>query len=104
MCACLGLYTSPHISSFRERILVDGELIPESEVRVRCCQSSVFVIVRGSSALHRPLQVIRLLPPLYAACEAHDVPATFFELTTLAAFAHFARSRVDAGVIEVGLG
>lgn len=51
-------------------------------------------------------QVVRLLPPLFDACERHDIPATFFELTTLAAFAHFARGPrpVDAAVIEVGLG
>ena len=49
-------------------------------------------------------EVVELLTPLFDACERHDIPATFFELTTLLGFAHFARKKVDAAVIEVGLG
>lgn len=36
--------------------------------------------------------------------QTHQIPATFFELTTLMAFAHFAARNVDVAVIEVGIG
>lgn len=75
----VGLFTSPHISSFRERIRVSQELISEA-------------------------QVCELLPGLLDAARQHDIPATFFELTTLLALGHFRREQVDFAVIEVGLG
>ena len=74
-----GLFTSPHISSFRERIIIDDELIPEREV-------------------------VRLCAPLFAAIERHAISATFFELATLLGFGHFAAQKIDIAVIEVGLG
>ncbi len=73
----VGLYTSPHLISFRERIQVNG--IPISETAVSAWT--------------------RYLTP---AIEAHQ--ATFFEATTAMAFAHFAAREVDIAVIEVGLG
>ena len=73
----VGLYTSPHLVSFRERIRVDG--VPISEMAVASWTSHL-----------RP------------AIEEHD--ATFFEATTAIAFAHFAAMQVDIAVIEVGLG
>ncbi len=74
-----GLFTSPHISCFRERIRVGDELIGEAEV-------------------------VALLSEVRAAAEQRRVPATFFEVVTAMAFAHFARSQVDCVVLEVGLG
>lgn len=44
------------------------------------------------------------LESIFSTCEAHAVPATFFEITTALAFRHFARQAVDIAVIEVGLG
>lgn len=73
----VGLYTSPHLISFRERIRVDGVPISEDAVAV------------WTEAL-RP------------AIDAEQ--ATFFEATTAMAFAHFAAREVDIAVIEVGLG
>jgi dihydrofolate synthase/folylpolyglutamate synthase len=70
-----GLYTSPHISSFRERIQINGEFISEDQV-----------------ASH--LQEILKLA----------VQPTFFETTTLLAFLHFANEKVDYAVIETGIG
>lgn len=72
-----GLFTSPHILDFRERIRVNGHKIPESEVcrfveRFRDMSSSV-------------------LP-------------SFFELTTAMAFDYFQNQNVDIAVIETGLG
>jgi dihydrofolate synthase/folylpolyglutamate synthase len=73
----VGLYTSPHLISFRERIRVDD--VPISEAAVAAWTA-------------------KLTP----AIEAHQ--ATFFEATTAIAFAHFAARNVDVAVIEVGLG
>ncbi|MGH7592555.1 MAG: bifunctional folylpolyglutamate synthase/dihydrofolate synthase, partial [Gemmatimonadales bacterium] len=73
----VGLYTSPHLISFRERIQVDG--VPISEAAVAAWTSH--------------------LAPAIAANDA-----TFFEATTAMALAHFAAREVDIAVIEVGLG
>jgi dihydrofolate synthase / folylpolyglutamate synthase len=76
---CVGLYTSPHLSSFRERIRVNGEMISEQEVE-------------------------RLLSSLFERVSRAQIPTTFFELTTFLAFLYFAERQIDVGVIEVGLG
>ena len=73
----VGLYTSPHLVSFRERIRVNAEAIPEDGV------------VDGVEALGT--LVARL-------------DATMFEATTALALDHFAREAVDVAVLEVGLG
>lgn len=74
----VGLFTSPHLLDFRERIRVNGQKIPQNEVVafVEAC--------RDNNALA-------------------DKPS-FFELTTVMAFDWFARCGVDFAVIEVGLG
>ena len=74
----VGLYTSPHLVDFRERIRVNGEMIAES-------------------------QVAQLTEQLQALCQP-DLAPTFFEYTTAMAFQHFADSGVDVAVLEVGLG
>lgn len=73
-----GLFTSPHLIDFRERIKVDGEMISEDEV--------IDFTVR------------------YRKMCSGDIKPSFFELTTIMAFEHFAREKVDVAVIEVGLG
>lgn len=75
----VGLYTSPHLLDFRERIRINGEMIGEESV-VR------FV----DEFMHTP-SLLALHP-------------TFFELTTIMALHHFAENEVDVAVIEVGLG
>ncbi len=72
-----GLYTSPHLKDFRERIRVDGRMISEEEV-------VSFVEQHG--------EIIRQIKP------------SFFELTVAMAFDWFARMEVDIAVIEVGMG
>jgi dihydrofolate synthase/folylpolyglutamate synthase len=74
----VGLYTSPHLVEFRERIRVNGEMISE-------------------------LQVAQLTEQLQALCQS-DLSPTFFEYTTAMAFQHFADLGVDIAVLEVGLG
>jgi dihydrofolate synthase / folylpolyglutamate synthase len=73
----VGLYTSPHLISFRERIQVDG--VPISEEAVAMWTS-------------------RLLSPIL------ERRATFFEATTALAFADFAARGAEIAVVEVGLG
>jgi dihydrofolate synthase/folylpolyglutamate synthase len=73
----VGLYTSPHIFSFNERIKVNGEEIKDVELE--------------------PL-VAKLLDI------GEKVNATFFEITTAIAFEYFAQKGVDIAVIETGLG
>ena len=73
----VGLYTSPHLTDFRERIRVNGEMIDQERV-VRFVEEE-----RG------------FFEPLYPS---------FFELTTALAFLYFAEQEVDVAVIEVGLG
>ncbi len=74
----VGLYTSPHLLDFCERIRVRGTCIPESRV---------VDLFDGIQAL-----------PSRAA------PPTFFEVATAMAFQHFAEEGVDIAVLEVGLG
>ena len=74
----VGLYTSPHLVEFRERIRVNGEMIAES-------------------------RVAQLTEQLQALCRQDQSP-TFFEYTTAMAFQHFADSAVEVAVLEVGLG
>lgn len=73
----VGLYTSPHLVDFRERIRVNGACIPEERV-VR--------FVEEERAFFEPLH------------------PSFFEITTALAFLYFAEQKVDIAVIEVGLG
>jgi dihydrofolate synthase/folylpolyglutamate synthase len=73
----VGLYTSPHLISFRERIQVDG--VPISEEAVAMWTG-------------------RLLPAIL------ERKATFFEATTALAFADFAARGAEVAVVEVGLG
>ena len=74
-----GLFTSPHLVDFRERIRVDGRWADES-------------------ALAERLSVIEML------AAGGPAPPTFFEVVTALAFDHFAREQVEWAVVEVGLG
>ncbi len=73
-----GLYTSPHLHTFRERIQVDGELIPQDIL----------------TALVQECRPVFDTEPEW----------TTFEAITALAFVHFYRSQSDVAVIEVGLG
>ena len=73
----VGLYTSPHLRDFRERIRVNGQMISEQ---------AVVNFVETNKAL------------------IEELKPSFFELTTALAFQYFEQQRVDIAVIEVGLG
>ncbi|HEY0749547.1 MAG TPA: folylpolyglutamate synthase/dihydrofolate synthase family protein [Chitinophagaceae bacterium] len=72
-----GLYTSPHLYDFRERIKVNGEMVSEA-----------FVI-----------EFVEKLKPVI-----EEIEPSFFEITVAMAFQYFAASKVDVAIIEVGLG
>jgi dihydrofolate synthase/folylpolyglutamate synthase len=74
-----GLFVSPHLASFRERIQVNAELIPEASLLVH-------------------------LPRVMTLCADMQIPATLFELTFITACLHYEASECDAVVLEVGLG
>ena len=73
----VGLYTSPHLVDFRERIRVDGKMVSEEYV-IRFVEE------------HRTF-----FEPLHPS---------FFELATAMAFNYFAESKVDVAIVEVGMG
>ena len=75
----VGLYTSPHLVSFTERIRVGAAEISEAEV-------------------------VRLVREIRTAATVRGIDLTFFEFVTVMAFLHFARQAVDLAVLEVGLG
>jgi len=77
----VGLYTSPHVVSLHERIMVNSEMISES-------------------------QMLGLLNRLYAPVEklSKKERPTFFEIMTAMAFMHFADVGVDIAIIETGMG
>lgn len=73
----VGLFTSPHLVDFRERIRINGEMVPEEYV---------VNFVEEHRTFFEPLH------------------PSFFELTTAMAFRYFADRKVDVAVIEVGMG
>lgn len=72
-----GLYTSPHLVDFNERIQINGLMISDEKI-------------------------VEYLEPLIEM--AYEIEATFFEITTVMAFMYFAESSVDIAVIETGMG
>ena len=93
----VGVYTSPHLKDFRERIVI------KERVNVSTCQSvRVKREMIPKKALAGLVKEIRPLADKIAKTKAGK--PTFFEVTTAAMFAHFAREKVDFAVIEVGLG
>ena len=72
-----GLYTSPHLINFGERIRIDGKIISDEEAS----------------------EMIEELRPVF-----DELQSTFFESTTLMAFLRFARENIDVAVVETGLG
>ncbi len=75
----VGLYTSPHISNFNERIKVNGRKIPEKKLMIYFSQ-------------------------IYEKAKENNIAAGFFEIMTLVSFLYFAEKKVEVAVIEAGLG
>jgi len=73
----VGLYTSPHLKDFRERIKINGKMIPESEV--------IQFVLENKIAFEK-------------------IDLSFFEFTVALNFYYFANQKVDIAIIETGLG
>ncbi len=73
----VGLYTSPHLVDFRERIRINGEMIPKDDV-------------------------VNFVAANYQLLTTNSL--SFFEMTVGLAFDYFARQKVDVAVVEVGMG
>ena len=78
----VGLYTSPEIFDFRERITINGKMIPKNKV----------------------CEIMAFFEPILAAPEFKNDPITEFELTTAMAFKYFFDEKCDIVVLETGLG
>lgn len=75
----VGLFTSPHISTFRERIQINGEMISEEDVTA-------------------------LLSEIFGVTHEKKISATLFEIVTVLALTYFSEQNVDYAVLETGLG
>lgn len=75
----VGLYTSPHLKKFNERIKINNIDISDKEL-------------------------ISLTKEIKLISEENNINLTFFEFTTILAFLYFSRNKVDYAIIEVGLG
>ncbi len=75
----VGLYTSPHLFTFNERIKIQNRAISDTELEF-------------------------LIDEVQHVVQTHNVHLTFFEFTTTLAFVYFAKQNVDIAVIEIGLG
>lgn len=73
----VGLYTSPHLRVFNERIRINGEMISDADIA----------------------KLAEIMMP-----EIEREHTTFFEVTTAMAFAYFAKEKVDVAIIETGMG
>ena len=73
----VGLYTSPHLKTFRERIRINGSMIDKKYI---------VDFVNNNTAIFNEIQ------------------PSFFEMTAAMAFSYFAGEKVDVAVIEVGMG
>lgn len=74
---CVGLYTSPHLADFRERVRIDGDKISKQRV--------INFVSRNRAKME-------------------ELQLSFFEMTTALAFDYFAHNQVEVAIIETGLG
>jgi dihydrofolate synthase/folylpolyglutamate synthase len=87
----VGLYTSPHLSDFSERIRINGHPIASDDVvhLTRLIRAKQYEVAEEDGTVDTPTSVTNM---------------TFFEFTTLLAFLYFFQKKVDVAIVEVGLG
>ena len=78
----VGIYTSPHLQRFSERIIVDDEEIKDHEL----------------------IELVEKIKPIVEDMAKNDNTPTYFEIVTAISFEHFRRKHVEYAIIEVGLG
>lgn len=77
-----GVYISPHLQRFTERMIIDGGEIPQDDV----------------------VKLVEVLKPVVEELIDDGDPPTYFEIVTAMAFLYFKEKKVDFAVVEVGLG
>ncbi len=77
-----GIYLSPHLERFSERMLINGHEISDDEL----------------------IKLVQQIKPVVSRLEKKGIIPTFFEIITAMAFTHFYQQKVDFVVVEVGLG
>jgi dihydrofolate synthase/folylpolyglutamate synthase len=80
--AVVGLFTSPHLEDFRERIRVNGECMPREDVA----------------------RILSGIKPLFEEMLGQSMPLRFFDIVTAMALQYFREASVEYAVLEVGLG
>lgn len=78
----VGIYTSPHLERFSERIVVDGKEISEKDLSL----------------------IFQKIKPIVDEMQEKNMNPTYFEIVTAISFLYFSIKKVDISVIEVGLG
>lgn len=78
----VGLFTSPYITDFRERIQINSEMISENDLT----------------------EIVEEIVPAVEKLDGRGIQATEFEIITVAAFLYFLRQNCDIVVLETGLG
>lgn len=98
----VGLFTSPHLKDFRERIRVNGQMISKEAV---CRFTEDYIKASSAPPFKYPSAVASKEQQTSDSTSfGQDFQPSFFELTTEMAFNWFAQEQVDVAVIEVGLG
>ena len=82
-----GLFTSPHLERFTERVMIDGEPVSDAAIADAWEEITPFVAMVDAEL-----------------AAVGDAPLTYFELLTVLAFVAFADAPVDVAVVEVGMG
>jgi len=87
----VGLYTSPHLSEFSERIRINGQPVTSDAVvsLTHLIRAKQYEVAKKDSTIDTPTSVMNM---------------TFFEFATLMAFLYFFQKKVDLAVVEVGMG
>ncbi len=84
---CTGIYVSPHLETINQRMIIDGQMITDEQLE------------------HVLAEIEPVAQQLDREAEENDRPKlTFFEMMTAAAFCFFRQQKVEAAVLEVGVG
>jgi len=78
----VGIYTSPHLERFSERIVIDGKEISEKDLFL----------------------IFKRIKPIIDEMQTKNINPTYFEIVTAISFLYFSIKKIDIAVIEVGLG
>jgi len=99
----VGLFTSPHLVTFGERIQVNRQLISESDI-IRLVEQMLPLLELGWGPIHQSTNPPIHLPALQHSSTPASAHPTFFEVVTVMALRYFAEQKCDLVIWETGLG